>query len=413
MQHVLIIGKVWPEPKSSAAGLRTMQFINLFLAQGWAVSFACAASESEFAFDIERVGVRKFKIELNDSGFDEFIKELQPTVVVFDRFTLEEQFGWRVAECCPNALRIIDTIDLHCLRLARQQALKEARVFTKGDLFSDVAKREIASIYRCDLAIMISDFEMDLLQSYFKIDKQLLHYTPFLFEALSGAQKQNLPSFSERNHFVSIGNFLHEPNWDAVLFLKHHIWPLIRKQLPKVELHIYGAYPSEKVFQLHNAKEGFLVKGRAERAEEIMKQARVCLAPLRFGAGIKGKLTDSMQNGTPNVTTGIGAEGMHGKLPWNGFVEDDPQAFSDAAVKLYQDEIIWEQFQQNGFTIISDFFSRQVHSEKLIEVILDTYTNLEQHRKTNFIGSMLMHHTAMGTKYMAKWIEAKNKLKEA
>ena len=87
------------------------------------------------------------------------ITELQPDIVVFDRFMVEEQFGWRVAECCPNALRILDTIDLHCLRLARQVAVKEQREFSVDDLFSDTAKREIASILRCDVSLMVSEFE--------------------------------------------------------------------------------------------------------------------------------------------------------------------------------------------------------------------------------------------------------------
>lgn len=410
MQHVLIIGKVWPEPKSSAAGIRTLQLLELFLARGWKVSFASAAGESEYSIDIEGMGIQKFTIQLNDSSFDDFIKAQQPTIVIFDRFTLEEQFGWRVAEFCPDALRIIDTIDLHCLRLARYQVLKEKRVFTVVDLFSDTAKREIASIYRCDLAIMISDYEMEVLQNYFKIEKDLLHYTPFLFDAVSELEIAELPNFSERTNFVTIGNFLHEPNWDTTLYLKQDIWPLIRKQLPKAELHIYGAYPSHKVFQLHNSKEGFLIKGRAESAEKIMRQAKVCLAPLRFGAGIKGKLTDAMQFGTPSVTTDIGAEAMHGNLDWNGFIKNNPQEFADAAVKLYTDEVVWQQAQQNGFKIIADFFSKEKHADNLLQAIISTQNNLNRHRQNNFIGSMLMHHTALGTKYMSMWIEAKNKL---
>jgi glycosyltransferase involved in cell wall biosynthesis len=410
MQHVLIIGKVWPEPKSSAAGIRTLQLLELFLARGWKVSFASAAGESEYSCDIEGLGIQKFTIQLNDSSFDDFIKTQQPTIVIFDRFTLEEQFGWRVAEFCPDALRIIDTIDLHCLRLARHQALKEKRVFTVVDLFSDTAKREIASIYRCDLAIMISDYEMEVLQNYFKIEKDLLQYTPFLFDAVSEFEIAELPSFSERTNFVTIGNFLHEPNWDATLHLKQDIWPLIRKQLPKAELHVYGAYPSHKVFQLHNPKEGFLIKGRAESAEEIMRQAKVCLAPLRFGAGIKGKLTDAMQCGTPSVTTDIGAEAMHGNLDWNGFIKNSPQEFADAAVKLYTDEVVWKEAQHRGFKIIADFFSKEKHADSLLQTIISTQNNLKQHRQNNFIGSMLMHHTVLGTKYMSMWIEAKNKL---
>ena len=112
---------------------------------------------------------------------------------------IEEQFGWRVAENCPDALRILDTIDLHCLRQARQLAFKEKRTFTQEDLFSDTAKREIASILRCDSSLIISDYEMDLLQEYFKIDKDLLCYVPFL---LNKVEKAEWPAFEDRAHFI-------------------------------------------------------------------------------------------------------------------------------------------------------------------------------------------------------------------
>ena len=408
-EHILIIGKVWPEPSSSAAGSRTLQLINLFLEQNWQVSFACAASESDYSFDLKSLGISTLHIVLNDSSFDDLVKNMQPHMVLFDRFTSEEQFGWRVAQNCPNALRILDTIDLHCLRLARQEAIKQNRDFSLLDLNSDFAKREIASIYRSDVSLMISDYEMDLLINHFKIDNSLLHYVPFLLDPILKKDNQ-WPSFSEREHFLSIGNFLHEPNWDAVLFLKQFIWPLIRKQLPKAEIHIYGAYPSKKVFDLNNLKEGFLIKGRTDSVERVMKKTKVCLAPLRFGAGIKGKLIDAMQFGVPSVTTDIGAEAMHGEFPWNGIIANQPHKFAEAAVELYTNEIKWQQAVENGAQILNNFFLKSNHSDLLIDKLLFLKNQLKSHRSSNFIGEMLMHHTVMGTKYMSLWIEAKNKL---
>ena len=408
-EHILIIGKVWPEPSSSAAGSRTLQLINLFLEQNWQVSFACAASESDYSFDLKSLGISTLHIVLNDSSFDDLVKNMQPHMVLFDRFTSEEQFGWRVAQNCPNALRILDTIDLHCLRLARQEAIKQNRDFSLLDLNSDFAKREIASIYRSDVSLMISDYEMDLLINHFNIESSLLLYVPFLLDPILKKDNQ-WPSFSEREHFLSIGNFLHEPNWDAVLFLKQFIWPLIRKQLPKAEIHIYGAYPSKKVFDLNNLKEGFLIKGRADSVERVMKKTKVCLAPLRFGAGIKGKLIDAMQFGVPSVTTDIGAESMHGEFPWNGIIANQPHKFAEAAVELYTNEIKWQQAGENGAQILNNFFLKSNHSDLLIDKLLILKNQLKSHRLSNFIGEMLMHHTVMGTKYMSLWIEAKNKL---
>jgi hypothetical protein len=408
--QILFIGSVWPEPNSSAAGSRTMQLIELFQDLNYDINFACAAADSEFSIDFEKHRVNKINIQLNNSSFDNFVKKLSPAIVIFDRFMTEEQFGWRVAENCPEAIRVLDTIDLHCLRLARQQAFKEKRAFRINDLLvTDVAKREIASIYRCDLSLMISDYEMELLHTVFKIDASLIHYTPFLLDNLSEEKTKHWLSFEQREHFVTIGNFLHEPNWNGVLFLKESIWPIIRKHLPNAELHVYGAYPSPKVNQLHQPKDGFLIKGRAENAHEVMSKARVCLAPLRFGAGLKGKLIDAMECGTPSVTTPIGAEAMYGKLDWAGIIVNDAEDFAKASIDLYINPVLWLKTQKQGIQIINQIFDKTSHSNLLIHKLKILKENLSQHRKQNFIGSMLMHHTISGTKYMAKWIEEKNK----
>src|SRR5690606_35481372 len=118
--------------------------------------------------------------------------------------------------------------------------------------------------------------------------------------------------WAQREHFVSIGNFRHAPNWDAVLCLKHSIWPLTRAQLPRAQLHIYGAYLPPKASALHNATQGSYIRGWAEDARVVMQHARVCVAPLRFGAGLKRKLLEAMECCTPSVTSPLGAEGKQG-----------------------------------------------------------------------------------------------------
>jgi hypothetical protein len=330
-------------------------------------------------------------------------------MVMFDRFMLEEQFGWRVEQQCPHALRLLDTEDLHFLRLARQQAYKAGRDVTLQDLYSEQAQREIASIYRSDLTLIISEAEMQLLTQQFKVPQELLCYSPFWLEVKAA---QDLPVFEQRRHFVSIGNFRHEPNWQAVLWLKQQIWPLIRKQLPTAELHIYGAYPPPKATQLHQPKEGFLVKGWAENASEVIRQARVLLAPLPFGAGLKGKLIDAMTQGTPNVTTAVGAEGMVHQELWSGLLGETAEEIADAAVLLYQDQQLWQQKQQQGFIILAQRFAANEHQSRVWQQLMDVQQQLAQHRLSNFTGAMLRHHQHRSTQYMAQWIEAKTKLAE-
>lgn len=408
-KNLLIIGRVWPEPNSSAAGTRMMQLLKLFQEHEWDITFASAASPSEYSVDLNKLGIRNESIEINDTNFDSFIKNLNPQVVLFDRFMTEEQLGWRVENQCPDALRVLDTEDLHCLRAARYEAWKEGRSFRKTDLHSDIAKREIAAIWRCDLSLIISEFEINLLKTFYKVDAEMLMYLPFMLSKIDEQILKTRPDFNSRKNFLSIGNFLHEPNWNAVLFLKEEIWPLIRKQLPETELHIYGAYPSQKAMQLHNPKEGFLVNGRAESAKEVVGNARILLAPLRFGAGLKGKLIEAMQCGTPSVTTDIGAESINGEFPWPGAVSNDPVHFAQSAVHLYNDQRSWNKAQVKGVDIINNRFSGKETGEKLMKKISELLENLKTHRQNNFTGAMLQHHSLASTKYMSKWIELKNK----
>ncbi len=384
-----------------------LQIIRLFQQLNWEVHYASTAAESPFAIDLSGIGVNKLSIKVNDIGFDALIQNLAPDMVIYDRFMTEEQFGWRVAKYVPNALRILDTEDLHCLRYARQRAFQEKRVFKDDDLLSDVAIREVAAILRSDITLMISAVEMDLLQRVFKVDAGLLHYLPFMVDA---EEQKSDKTFSDRQHFVSIGNFHHAPNLDAVKYLKSDIWPLIRKQMPNAELHVYGAYPTQQVLEMNDPSSGFIVKGRAEDAFEVIGNARVLLAPLRFGAGLKGKLLNAMQCGTPNVTSSIGAEAMHGQLPWNGFIADDAAEYAEKAVQLYQDEKLWTEAQQNGSIILKGIFDAGLHSQIFIERLKAIQKNLTKHRSSNFMGQMLKHHTMRSTEYMSKWIEAKNRL---
>ncbi|WP_316844395.1 glycosyltransferase family 4 protein [Pedobacter psychrodurus] len=405
-KKLLIIGFVWPEPTSSAAGTRMIQLVDLFLARGYQIIFASAASKSDFSYDFSGTDVVEQEIKLNDESFNTFIKELNPDIVLFDRFMVEEQYAWRVQQECPHALRLLDTEDLHCLRSARQQSDKKKQAL---DLFSNTAKREIASILRCDLSLIISEAEMDILKTQFKIDSSLIYYLPFLEAEIEPDTIENWIPFDDRKDFIFIGNFLHEPNWNTVQVLKTKIWPTLRKKLPEARLNIYGAYPSQKVLQLDNKGEKFLIKGRALDARETIAKHRLLLAPIQFGAGVKGKFIDAMQVGTPSVTTSIGAEAMKGNLNWNGSIEDDLDLFTDEAAKLYQDKNAWKIAQQNGIQIINQRYSAKYFAEPFITKVERLAADLTAHRQNNFFGQILNHHTAQSIKYMSLWIEEKNR----
>lgn len=406
MKKVLVIGYVWPEPNSSAAGTHMMSLLNAFRAQNWQVEFATPALRTEHMVNLDDFGISSQSIALNCESFDDYVKAYAPDIVMFDRFMMEEQFGWRVDKHCPNALKILDTEDLQCLRNARHEAHKGEREFTTNDLHSDIAKREIAAILRCDLSLIISSYEMSLLNDVFKIEPSLLHHLPFMVDL--NTLPTSTKTFEQRQHFMTIGNFRHAPNWDAVLYLQQ-IWPLIRKQLPKAELHIYGSYPPPKATALNNPKTGFLIKGWADNAFEVMQSARVCLAPLRFGAGIKGKLLEAMIMQTPSVTTNIGSEGMHNELPWPGKIANTADDFANAAVKMYNNQSEFEQAQQDGNTLLNTLYDKAQLSAALIQKVDAISSDLNAHHEKNFTGQMLKHHTMRSTQYMSQWIAEKNK----
>ncbi len=410
MKNVLIIGLVWPEPDATAAGSRMLQLIQFFITQKSQITFASTASFTTHSVALNTLGVATVSIELNQDSFDEFVRTLQPDIVIFDRFIAEEQFGWRVTEQVPGAIRILDTEDLHSLRAARHECFKLGIPFTYDAwLQNETTKREIASIYRCDISLIISSFEMELLTKVLKIDEYFLLHIPFMLKAITKKEIAQWQSYEQRKDFVFIGTGKHAPNIDAIKWLRQDIWPAIRKLMPEAKLKIYGSYLPESIMQMHQPKEGFYVLGWAKDAKAVIAEAKVFLAPLRFGAGLKGKLVNAMQCGTPSVTTSIGIEGMHREGSWNGFVEDDSNAFAEAAVKLYNNEAKWLQSQKNGISIINRNFSKKEFYGVFLKKVLSLHSNLEKHRKNNFIGVLLQHQSMASTKYLSRWIALKNK----
>lgn len=411
-KRIVVIGQVWPESRSSAAGKRMLQLLACFNDWGMQIYFGSTANKSEFSDDLAPFNCIEFDIWLNDQRSDAVLKELDPDIVLFDRFMMEEQFGWRVAEQCPNAMTILDTEDLHFLRYARLEMHKAGSTNIEDFMYSERCKRELASIMRCDLSLLISDFEFALLRDTFHISPSILMVLPFMEHVVQQEDIANWKSFDDRAGFVFIGNFIHEPNWQTVRQIKTQIWPLLRKRLPKVKMHIYGAYPSAKVLQLHNDKECFLVHGRAEDALEVISQAKVLLAPIPFGAGIKGKFVDAMRVGTPSITTTVGAEAMQNEMEWCGFVENDIEEIVNKAVELYHTEEVWKAKQQAGIKLLAANYNAAQLTTSFYTCVHTIFCDLYKHRKSNFLGQVFKHHSALSSKYMGLWIEEKNKKSE-
>jgi O-antigen biosynthesis protein len=421
----LIIGSVWPEPRSSAAGQHILSLIRLLQEIGLECVFTSAANNIEQSEGLAELGITTRQTWLNDSRFDELVDSLQPAVVLFDRFMTEEQFSWRVRRVCPDALLCLDSEDLHCLRYTRhtiiksqlQQALdinaliklnQQPGTF-QGCLNSPEAQREIAAILRCDLTFIISRAELALLRDYYCIPEHILCYCPFLLSPSSPC----VDDFASRRDFVFLGNYRHAPNWDAVQVLAQHIWPLIRAQLPHAQCHIYGAYTPDKAQQYHQPQRGIYVKGWACNAMQTLSKARVHLAPLRFGAGLKGKVFSAMQCGTPTVTTDIGSEGID-DMP-EAQVVPGPlhvESFAEKAIALYRNQALWTKCNQHNQAILQTQFNMCEHHARITTQITSTLAHLTEHRATLFYRHMLESTAHRATQFMSQWIEAKQTIAE-
>jgi glycosyltransferase involved in cell wall biosynthesis len=405
-----LIGDIWPEVTSSAAGLRTRNLVQTFLREEWRVSFISPSPFNAHAVALQTIGVDIHTYLPNDPSFDGWIAKHPPDFVIFDRFNTEEKFGWRVRQFAPDARRIIDAQDLHFLRTARQRSLElntsPPDLLRCNFSFShEDAFRELGSIYSSDLTLLLSDFERDLLIQKFNCPSNLLalgrfHYPPPSAPVLS---------FDDRHGFAWIGNFRHPPNADAVRWFRKDIWPLIRQRMNLAEVFIYGAYPTREVMKLNDRAQGFYVVGSTPDQFQALGKHRVNLAPLRFGAGIKGKITDGWYVGTPVVTTSVGAEGMHEGNPWGGLVADDPLEFAQAAIELYSNAAIWASAQLRGYHLLRLLYDETKNSRQLVQTFRNLLNPQLPSRDPDFFGALLKFHHHRGTRYFSKWIEEKNR----
>lgn len=438
--RILFIGFVWPEPSSSAAGQNILSYITSCLALEHQVYFCSASEKTPISFDLESVGVDCFTCKLNCESFNQQIDIIKPDIVVFDRFMCFEQFAWRVKERCPDTLLVLDAEDLHFLRHARQSLAKQKMqkvrennlerfdfmqsrdILTESALFYEenaVFKRELACVYQADITLVLSDFEGDLLHSFFAVPQQQIMQHAFFIDPKSTYcfesknKTKQIRNYEQRQGFMFIGSYRHAPNLDSVRLLSEHLWPCIYGKLknnyPNIRCDIYGSYLSPKAKQFAKPKVGLHVHDRAPDQFEVISRAKVMLAPIPYGAGVKGKLLDAIMTGTPSVTTPIGAEGISCDI-WPGEICNDSESFINAAVELYTDEKAWTLSHRHAQTALAGHMSKSEHSKKDLNAMLtSTVNNLQTHRRSLFLRSILWDKQFLASKYMSQWIEAKNK----
>jgi hypothetical protein len=212
---------------------------------------------------------------------------------------------------------------------------------------------------------------------------------------------------------VFIGNGLHAPNVDAVRLLKKTLWKPIREALTEhgvedAELHIYGAYLPQEVTQFDNPRERFRVMGKADDVSETLQRYRCNLAPLRFGAGLKGKVSDGWMVGTPCVATPIAAEGMVTEGQFGGVIEETLERYPQRVVDLYTDKELWNTAQATGREVVTSLYSQTTNARLFQERLARLTQEATRLRQQNIVGSLLWYHGLRSTEFFSRWIEAKN-----
>ena len=390
-------------------------------------------------------------------------------MVIFDRYYVEEMFSFHFHRYRRNAVLVLDLQDLHALRRGRQRRVEALNrsgdktwkgsdhndggdpldaakrvAFDEYDLLhSDtnddtnehdpMLLRELASIHRCDLTLVCSPCELKLLRPHFQHCPWKLQLASFWVNPAE-VQRTTAPA-EQRNDFCFVGGFRHDPNRDAVTVLAQQIWPTIQDQwqltnsnsessqsLPP-QLHIYGAF-AERVLRFHDPNNNVFVQGQTLDLAGTLEQHRVMLAPLRFGADIKGKIVDAWCHGLPVVTTSIGAEGMltaaDSSLPpsssssqslFAGRIADSVNSFADAALELYENKNDqWAKLsRREGPNALKDLYSATRHWPTVHQAMQDTVKNRSIRRNSDTIRSVLWQQSFRSTEFFSRWIEEKEK----
>ncbi|HUR21912.1 MAG TPA: glycosyltransferase, partial [Vicinamibacterales bacterium] len=348
--RVLVMDHCTPEPDKDAGSITAFNLMRLLQQAGGGVTFV---PEDNFLFlpgyttHLQRLGIQCLYAP-HVTSVDDYLEAHGDTfdLVIIFRFTAAKRRLEAVRRWCPRAKVVLHTSDLHFLRLQRLAAL------TNDDTLAARAERtrqeELAVIGAVDASIVHSPVEKDLLTD--GVPGAQVHVFGWAIEFVGTSAP-----FESRRDIMLLGGYQHPPNTDAALHFAQDILPLVRRRLPDAVLHLVGSNPPEQVRAL--ASEAVQIDGFVENLSACADRFRVAVAPIRYGAGIKGKVVTTMNLGLPNVLTSQASEGLGLRAGQDALVADSPQDFADAVVELYTDPALWRRLSENGMSIVKDRFS--------------------------------------------------------
>ena len=358
---ILVVDPFVPRPDHDSGSVRMFQILSLLRQQGWTVAFGCIEvwDEPRYCRNVRDLGVLVLDGHERIEGF---VRQLdQPLSTAW---VSRPDFAGRyipLLRCFSPGTRIVyDTVDVHWKRMERH-----ARFTERNSSDEVLAMRELERTLSgwADLTIAITENDRDIIAS--EAPTASIAVLPNIHEVIPQVE-----GFDRRCDLIFLGSFDHQPNGDAVNYFLAEIWPLVHQQLPGVCFHILGSNLEE--FLDITSTESIDPVGWVEDLGPWLSRSRVMVAPLRAGAGMKGKIGSSISHGLPVVTTSIGAEGMGLVNRRTALIEDDPEEFARSVVELYEDRSLWETLSREGKTYLEEHFSPTLMGPRLDEILRET-----------------------------------------
>lgn len=367
--RILYIDHYIPEPDKDSGSMRTFGMLGIL-----------ASLESKITFwpdNLERT--EPYCTELQQKGIEviygphdmkEFLSERNDMydIVILSRPHVAAKYIDIVKKSCHGCAIVYDTVDLHFRRMQKQQNVQ-----------GNVSDSEIASMRDTELSIMkASDLVLLTSRNEEAILEKDHDFDGIRFAILSNMHEtiHDVPSFESRSGIIFVGGFQHPPNVDAVRWFVTEIFPIIKKNIPSVILYIVGSNPPVEVTEL--ASENIRVIGYVHDMSEFLFKCKVMVAPLRFGSGVKGKITQGISYGIPVVTTLIGAEGIGLTDGKDCIISDDPIDFARKTAELYEDQNTWTKISRNAMSVADrhSYENARINITRAISGALDN--NLDQ-----------------------------------
>jgi glycosyltransferase involved in cell wall biosynthesis len=359
--RVLIIDACIPTPDQDSGSVRMVNLMRVLVDLGWKVSFMPEnrLAVAGYTAPLQQLGVEVLYAP-HAADAPAWLRENGAALdaVILSRHYVASVFLPLVREYARRARVIFDTVDLHYLREQRAAQLEGSA--TLAARARHTRELELRMVRECDVTVVVSPVEQQLLR----------HEVPGArIEVLSNVHEiagLRAP-FADRRDIWFIGGFQHPPNVDAAQWFLQEVWPKIEIALPQVRFHVVGSRMPAELRAL--ADERVEIHGFVENLDRFLDGCRLSVAPLRYGAGVKGKVNMAMAHGQPVVATPMAVEGMHVVSGTDVLVAEDAGAFAAAVVRAYTDEVLWHELSRNGLANVARHFSFDAAREALGRIL--------------------------------------------